>query len=858
MFFVIILLLSPFISSGFFIPLTNAQSILPSPILSDGLRTFPLVNSSNTITNPYGDPLQQQEREIPFVDPITGGAVNQYLDSPAYQDPYQIPLLPTQTLPDYSLSLEERQLLPQENGVVDVDVTAPETTINSILDGNNVPLQEGGTTTSSTVLLNILGIDDKGVIDFQCELDNSPQQPILCSTNPIAIENLQPGTHLFAISSIDAAGNVDATPAIFSWNVIASDQYLGGQQMPQQLQQQQLPISPLQEQPMLPYQTNISPYMTDVPNPSNNNTTSVNENQQRLHLLPSQRFHAANPILVPPQYSTTEPYQSSLDGQQYYGNISSLQQLPTTSSLFPFQTPSSDSSQQQHRQQILTINDTNTTDESGQSQNLSLFDTQAQDDQLVEIQIPSNSTEEKQAANLALNSSKLAVSPIATTIGNTTNATTQIPSTITTPTLPRATTSTWNNNDTDYQTFATDNNSSNLVASALTEPTVAAMPTLKDTTLQVQTVTTGLNSPTSMAFLGPNDILVLEKNTGMVKRIKDGHVLPQPLLDVNVASESEQGMLGIDVVRITPAYFYVFLYYTKAELDGGTPTANQLVRYILISHPSLGPAQGIMISGRLLMNLPATPGPNHDGGKVVIGPDRNVYTVLGDLNRDTKAENFEEGDNADGTGGILRVTQRGSTVDSGIIGSTHPLNKYFAYGMRNSFGIDFDPVTGKLWDTENGPDSNDEINLVEPGFNSGWEYIMGIAPAGFNFNNLVSFGGKGKYSDPEFVWTDVVAPTAIEFLSSSILGKQYQNDMFVGDFNKGRVYRFDLNSQRTGLLLSGVLTDKIADNDSEARPPIFGEGFGGISDLEVGARDGYLYVLSLGNGALYKILPKAQ
>ena len=156
---------------------------------------------------------------------------------------------------------------------------------------------------------------------------------------------------------------------------------------------------------MLPYQSNISPYMIVVPNPSNNNTTSVNENQQRLHLLPSQRFQAANPILVPHQYSITEPYQSSLDGQQYYGNISSLQQLPITSSLFPFQTPSSDSSQQQHRQQILTINDTTITDESGESQNLSLLETQTQDNQIVEIQIPSNSTEEKQAANLTLNSS---------------------------------------------------------------------------------------------------------------------------------------------------------------------------------------------------------------------------------------------------------------------------------------------------------------------------------------------------------------------------------------------------------------------------------------------------------------------
>ena len=77
-----------------------------------------------------------------------------------------------------------------------------------------------------------------------------------------------------------------------------------------------------------------------------------------------------------------------------------------------------------------------------------------------------------------------------------------------------------------------------------------------------------------------------------------------------------------------------------------------------------------------------------------------------------KAQNFENGPNADGTGGILRVTQDGNTVGSGILGSTNPLNKYYAYGIRNSFGIDFDPVTGRLWDTENGPCINDELNLV--------------------------------------------------------------------------------------------------------------------------------------------------
>lgn len=389
-----------------------------------------------------------------------------------------------------------------------------------------------------------------------------------------------------------------------------------------------------------------------------------------------------------------------------------------------------------------------------------------------------------------------------------------------------------------------------------------AAPAIKDTNLKVQTVATGLSSPTSMAFIGPNDILVLEKNTGMVKRVKDGIVLSPPLLDVNVASTSERGMLGIDVVKLTSIHHHVFLYYTRSNsVDGGTASANQLVRYVFTNNPNSGLAQGSLTSPEILLNLPATPGPNHNGGKVVVSPGRNVYTVLGDLNRQTQGQNFENGPPADGTGGILRITQDGITVGSGIIGSSNPLNKYYAYGIRNSFGIDFDPVTGKLWDTENGPATNDELNLVGAGFNSGWKDIMGKAPAGFNFNNLVNFGGKGKYSDPEFVWTEVVAPTAIEFLPSAKLGSQYQNDMFVGDYGKGRIYNFNLNTQRDALVLAGVLSDRIANTDAETASVIFGEGFGRISDLQVGT-GGYLYVLSINslstnNGAIYRILPNS-
>jgi glucose/arabinose dehydrogenase len=81
---------------------------------------------------------------------------------------------------------------------------------------------------------------------------------------------------------------------------------------------------------------------------------------------------------------------------------------------------------------------------------------------------------------------------------------------------------------------------------------------------------------------------------------------------------------------------------------------------------------------------------------------------------ETLAENFENSIPPDGRVEIMRISPDGDPVENGIIGKEHPLNLYFAYGIRNSFGIDFDPLTGNLWDTENGPDYGDKINLGEP------------------------------------------------------------------------------------------------------------------------------------------------
>jgi aldose sugar dehydrogenase len=374
-------------------------------------------------------------------------------------------------------------------------------------------------------------------------------------------------------------------------------------------------------------------------------------------------------------------------------------------------------------------------------------------------------------------------------------------------------------------------------------------PAVINPNLKIETVTTGLVLPTTMAFVGPDDMLVLEKNKGTVQRIVNGQMLDQPLLQVNVSSEVERGMLGIAVSKDNQTGKpLVFLYFTESE--GGEPIASRLYRYELLNDTLVNPI--------LLLDLPAVPGPRHNSGNIIIGPDNNLYVSVGDLDGHiTMAQNVKGGGWPDGSSAILRITQDGQALGGGVLGDNGIIKKYYAYGIRNSFGMDFDPVTNMVWDTENGPSYGDEINLIEPGFNSGWLEVQGMAPVDLNYSqDLVNFEGKGNYSDPEFVWTDTVGPTAIKFLHSDRLGKQYENDVFVSDITQGNIYHFDLDINRTQLVLEGALADRVSNNHTENEDIIFGEGFGGISDLEVGPYDGYLYIVSLGHGSIYRIVPQ--
>jgi aldose sugar dehydrogenase len=401
--------------------------------------------------------------------------------------------------------------------------------------------------------------------------------------------------------------------------------------------------------------------------------------------------------------------------------------------------------------------------------------------------------------------------------------------------------------------FVTDNNIYYIIAQE---------PTLKDSNLQVETIVEGLSWPTSMAFIDNNNILVLEKEKGTVRLISNGILQETPVLEVDVNSRSERGLLGIAIINNDT----VFLYYTESSQDGDQ-LRNRVYKY------QWNDEERLLVNPTLILDLPAFPGPNHDGGKLTIGPDNYLYGVIGDLNHMGKLQNIVNGPDPDDTGVIFRVNPEdgSSAPDNPFINNNDELsslNKYYAYGIRNSFGIAFDPVTNILWDTENGPSEYDEVNVVKPGFNSGWRQVMGpISTSGITEDELVNFPNS-KYADPVFSWLPSIGITDIEFLNSAKLGDKYVNNIFVGDIGdltNGYLYYFEVNEVRTGIKFDSNsssssqtgLTDLVADNEQEMSAIALGTDFGGITDIETGP-DGFLYILTLdresdGEGKIYRI-----
>jgi uncharacterized repeat protein (TIGR01451 family) len=463
-------------------------------------------------------------------------------------------------------------------------------------------------------------------------------------------------------------------------------------------------------------------------------------------------------------------------------------------------------------------------------------------------------------------------------------------------------------------------------------------PCMLDPNLGVNTVVSGLAEPTGVVFLGPDDFLVTEKSTGKVKRITGG-VLQGVVLDLAVNSASERGLLGIALHPNFASNGFVYLYWTcrgqpaAADCDSVADDTsdlslvpllgNRIDRFIwdgarltfdlnlirLRSYQRDADANGTF-------NQPLRG--NHNGGKVVFGPDDKLYALVGDNGRRGWMQNIfmgvlpngrddqfggPEPDNAHFTGVIIRLNDDGTAPGDnpffdcgGQVGGEVGANiqKVFAYGVRNSFGLAFDPVTGSLWNEENGDDSFDEINRIPAGSNNGWVQTMGPLARISDFKAIETspqyFGlQQGRwpptsiadtpddaaarldmmmlpgavYNDPLFSWKYAVAPSPIGFVIGDGLGPSYNGAMFVGAARTflagGYLFVFRLTMDRSDIDFSADsrLADRVADNAdkfdlNESESLLIGRDFGITTDIQTSPR-GTLYVVSLSKGAVYEV-----
>jgi glucose/arabinose dehydrogenase len=487
-------------------------------------------------------------------------------------------------------------------------------------------------------------------------------------------------------------------------------------------------------------------------------------------------------------------------------------------------------------------------------------------------------------------------------------------------------------------------------------------PTLLHPRLTLSTVVSGLALPTSIAFLGEDDILVLEKDNGMVQRVVDG-VVEGTVLDLGVNSFSERGLLGIALHPEFPEDPGVYLFWTCRSTappgDPFFPDEHQCLDENMFLPDSADVLEVPLLANRvdrftwdgsalsfdrnlamlLAFQNDAAPEPpdqgdeeqpargNHDAGVIDFGPDGKLYVLFGDVGRRSQLQNLPSGPTEDGlgdpvpddqfggpepddahfTGVILRLNDDGTIPEDnpffdegeeigGEVGEN--IQMIFAYGIRNSFGMAFDPISGALWAQENGEDAFDELNRVEPGMNSGWIQIMGPADriAEFkeiettslhheDFPNLQQFRWPperladtpeeamarlfvlegSRYSDPEFSWKHVLAPAGIGFVDGNALGRQFIGDLFVGfsvpEPEGGPLFRFNVTGNRRKIGVDDPrLEDRVADNLdfhdlTESESLLIGTDFGVVTDIEAGP-DGHLFVVSLSNGAIYEIQAK--
>jgi glucose/arabinose dehydrogenase len=294
--------------------------------------------------------------------------------------------------------------------------------------------------------------------------------------------------------------------------------------------------------------------------------------------------------------------------------------------------------------------------------------------------------------------------------------------------------------------------------------------------IEAREVAGGLDQPVAFTFGPDRRVWYVEKDSGEVRVIDLAEDRNRLFVTVDgVNGEGERGMLGIALHPDYPDEPFVYVYATR-DVDGAL--RNQILRY--------EDDDGSGTSETVIFTSPASGSPYHNGGRIAFGPDGMLYAIVGDGHDAANAQDRSDND----LGKIIRIAPDGSVPTTNPFG-----DRIWAFGIRNSFGFAFDPRTDRLWETENGPACNDEVNRIRKGRNYGWgpsATCDGDGPGNTNRD------GPDPVR-PRLLYEGAIGITGVAFCDGCGLGGKSEGAAFHGAVNDGRVTRLVLNRKRTGI-----------------------------------------------------------
>ena len=326
--------------------------------------------------------------------------------------------------------------------------------------------------------------------------------------------------------------------------------------------------------------------------------------------------------------------------------------------------------------------------------------------------------------------------------------------------------------------------------------------------------------PVGMTFTPAGELLYVEKATGAVRLVRaDGSRRFFPVMQLDVNALQERGMQSITLDPGFATNRQVWLYFTAAGTERDF-AANKVLRFRLEDgrgHDAVEMLSVPIDSGYLV----------HNGGGLQFDSEGYLYVGIGDYGDAARPQNLEIPH-----GKIHRFAVDGDRL---IVPEDNPFadSSIFAYGLRNPFDYAFDPLSGRLFATENGDNCDDEINLILPGFNYG--YREGYECVGRKYVT-----GLGSYLPPLLSYTPTIAPVGITFYDHPAI-PEWRGDFFFCSWNTGILHQARLNAGRNRVVFD--------------RPLDLGEVSCRI-DVTV-SPDGAIYFGTVGEegGAIYRLVP---